>query len=243
MSQTSAGTRRPRRDAAEGNRRVAGAADPIPSQLMRQAAFRRLQWEHRFDEHIAPINRLVDSLRDADGRGWMPYVAPLHDGVSSRMLSLLRDPGPATQQKTGSGFLCIQNADPTAEAQVRAFAAVGIEATDFLPWNAYPWYINRAPRGAELEAGVAVLADVVQLLPDMAVVLLQGRDAQAAWRRLGRSWPELAARRGLTVLSTFHPGRQALFHPEPAERKRRAQHRKDTYRATAGALRSTDSNE
>lgn len=210
---------------------------PVPVRLMRQDVFRRQQWEHRFDEHIAPVNRLVDALRDTDGRGWLPYVAPLHAGAETRMLSLLRDPGPATQQGAGSGFLCIQNDDPTAERQVRAFAAVGIEAADFLPWNAYPWYINRAPRTAELEAGVVVLAQLVQLLPDLAVVLLQGRDAQAAWKRLARRHPDLTARRGLAVLSTFHPGRQALFHPDPAERNRRSQHRQDTYGAAAAALR------
>jgi hypothetical protein len=208
----------------------------VPSRLMRQARFRQQQWEHRFDGHVEPINRLVNDLRDADGRGWMPYVAPLHGGVSSGVLSLLRDPGPATQQNTGSGFLCIQNDDPTAQRQVEAFAAVGIQARDLLPWNAYPWYINRAPRAPELAAGVAVLKQVVQLLPDLAVVLLQGRDAQAAWRRLDRQYPGMPAGRGLTVLSTFHPGRQALFHPDPDERRRRIQHREDTYRATAKVL-------
>ena len=29
------------------------------------------------DPHIAPINALVDDLRQ-EGRGWVPYVAPLY---------------------------------------------------------------------------------------------------------------------------------------------------------------------
>jgi hypothetical protein len=34
----------------------------------------------------------------------------------------------------------VENDDPTAELQWPAFAAAGIEARDFTPWNAYPWY-------------------------------------------------------------------------------------------------------
>jgi hypothetical protein len=71
--------------------------------------------QHRYDEHIAPINRLVDSLQEATGR-WLPYVAPMYGGVHARLLSLLRDPGPKTQREGGSGFLCMENDDPTAEA-------------------------------------------------------------------------------------------------------------------------------
>jgi hypothetical protein len=47
--------------------------------------------------HIAPINRFVDSIRDRGGCRWAPYVAPLHGGVDAQVLSILRDPGPATQ--------------------------------------------------------------------------------------------------------------------------------------------------
>ena len=64
------------------------------------------------------------------GRGWMPYVAPCHGGVDARVLSVLRDPGPKTAEQGGSGFLCIDNDDPTAARQVEAFAAVGIDVAD-----------------------------------------------------------------------------------------------------------------
>jgi len=110
---------------------------------MADAAFRAAQEADRYAPHVQPVNELVDSLRD-DVRGWMPHVAPLHGGTTARVLSVLRDPGPATQDTVGSGFLCIENDDPTAERQLQMFTDVGITAADITPWNAYPWYINAA---------------------------------------------------------------------------------------------------
>src|SRR4051812_19542611 len=106
---------------------------------MREPAFRKSQVDHRMDPHIAPINELVGRLQNRDGRGWLPEVAPLHGGVDARVLSVLRDPGPMTQGGQGSGFLCIENDDATAEAQFLLFEEYGILPRWVLPWNAYPW--------------------------------------------------------------------------------------------------------
>ncbi|GAA4243232.1 hypothetical protein GCM10022255_001420 [Dactylosporangium darangshiense] len=46
------------------------------------------------------------------------------------VVSILRDPGPATHEGTGSGFLCMENDDPTAEQQCLAFAEVGVTPSD-----------------------------------------------------------------------------------------------------------------
>jgi hypothetical protein len=116
---------------------------------MGDAEFRSQQYQHRYDPHVKPINELVDCLRDPQGRGWVPYVAPVHGGVDSCILSILRDPGPATQDGVGSGFLCIENADPTAEQQCLAFADVGVTTADVVPWNAYPWYVNGSVASGE----------------------------------------------------------------------------------------------
>jgi hypothetical protein len=103
--------------------------------------------------HIAPINQFVDSIQDRDGMRWAPYVAPLHGGVDAQVLSILRDPGPATQDESGSGFVAIENDDPTAERQVKLFESAGISPRQVLPWNAYPWYFTRQPTASELDAG------------------------------------------------------------------------------------------
>lgn len=88
------------------------------SRQMADPDFRTAQSSGAHTEtHIAPINEFVDRIRDRDGRGWVPYVAPLHGGFDAQVLSILRDPGHATQDGAGSGCLCVENDDPTAERQ------------------------------------------------------------------------------------------------------------------------------
>ncbi|MFE0702337.1 uracil-DNA glycosylase [Streptomyces sp. NPDC058872] len=207
---------------------------------MREESFRAEQEEGRYAPHVRPVNEMVDALRQQDGRGWMPYVAPWHGGAEARVLSLLRDPGPKTQAGTGSGFLCVENDDPTAELQAQKFEEAGIAPHEVTPWNAYPWYINRSPNAAELRAGAAVLERLLGLMAKLEVVLLQGNEAKDVWRRLLTARPEAVRERSLEVVSTYHPGRQALFVRDPEERARRAQHRIDAYRKVGDALRKSD---
>jgi hypothetical protein len=54
---------------------------------MADPEFRAEQDRDRYAPHVRPVNELVDDLRDQDGRGWMPHVAPLHGGVTARVLS------------------------------------------------------------------------------------------------------------------------------------------------------------
>ena len=135
-----------------------------------------------------------------------------------------------------SGFLCIENDDPTAQRQVEAFAAAGIEPSDITPWNAYPWYINRVPKAAQRQAGVRPLLQIIDLMPRLRVVLLQGNDAKDTWRRLRTQHPRIEQARKLTVVATYHPSSQALWASDPMVRHARARHRIDSYQQVADAL-------
>jgi hypothetical protein len=55
-----------------------------------------------------------------------------------------------------------------------ALADVGVTAVDIVPWNAYPWYVNRKLSAGERQAGVAPLVELLDLLPRVSVLLLQG---------------------------------------------------------------------
>lgn len=203
---------------------------------MADPKFREQQRAHRKDAHIASINEFVAALQEPNGRGWVPEVAPLHGGVDATVLSVLRDPGPKTQKGKGSSFLCIENDDPTAERQWHLFSEFGIPVRQVLPWNAYPWYINRAPRAAEREQGAAVLADLIDRLPDLLIVLLQGNDAVDTWRRLEKAHPTLVKERKLQVVESIHPGKQALWTADPVQREARIAKQRKAFERVAAAL-------
>jgi hypothetical protein len=122
---------------------------------MRDPVFRQRQVDGLRAPHIAPVNALVDELTDPSGRGLVPYLAPVYGGVDARVLFVLRDPGPKTNTELGgSGFLCPENDDATAERFANLLDDARIPLSEILTWNAYPWYINRQPRAAELEVGL-----------------------------------------------------------------------------------------
>ncbi len=180
---------------------------------MRDPGFRHAQRDNLYAPHMAPINELIDRLAGGN-RGWLPHIAPVHGGMNARLLWVLRDPGPAVQdpERPGAGFLCVENDDPTARRLCDLLDHAGVEVGDTLPWNAYPWYINRAPTVSELRAGTAPLKSLIEALPALEVVLLLGRHAERSWQLLTASHPELTEIPH--VLSTRHPGRQAFIGTE-----------------------------
>lgn len=206
---------------------------------MGDESFRKSQMAARYAPHVAPINRLADEAFGRPDWGWMPYIAPLHGGTEARVLSVLRDPGPKVRQSRNDehGFLCIENDDPTAEAQAALFEATGIGPSDVTPWNAYPWYINAAPTAAQLNVGIDPLFRLLEQMKKPLVLLLQGGDAQRSGHKFEKRWPGYLDSRDIEVVTTYHPGRQALWHKDAAERNRRLEDRLRAYRRVAEVLR------
>lgn len=205
---------------------------PMPRR-MKDQAFREDQHARLGEPHIAPITLYVDELRKSGG--WAPYVAPIHGGVDARILCLLRDPGPGTQDGSGSGMLCFENDDQTAERQFELMRGAGLLMYDIIPWNAYPWYINKAPTRDQLRQGATAIAQLVGLLPQLQVVLLQGAEAKKGWDYALEEDPAIRHRRLITI-STYHPSNQALRTPSSQERERRIQHRIDSWKSATFAL-------
>lgn len=203
---------------------------------MADPAFRALQHSRIREPHIKPINDFVDELRVI--HGWTPYVAPLHGGINSRLLSVLRDPGDMTRDDgRGSGMICMENDDQTAEMQAVLADGAGIDAADFMPWNSVPWYVgNRKPTTPELHAATLSLIQLLDLLPNLEVVLLQGGEAHRAWRYLRGADPQWR-KRGITVIETFHPSQVALRTEFPEERAERIEHRIASWRQAGALLR------
>lgn len=181
---------------------------------------------------LGPINAFVASLQNRDGPGWLPDVpASLGDG-SAKGLSILRDPGRYTLQ---SGVLSGDNRDPTTARQLELFGKYRVSLTDVLPWNAYPWFINGKLSSADLDAGAKVLSSLVDLLPSLRGVLLQGNEAAATWDRVVRCRPSLVQQRGLVVARCIHPSPRALIC-DRIERKARKMRQEDAFRRFGEAL-------
>lgn len=207
---------------------------------MHDPRFRQTQLDGVYAEHIAPINRLVDRLRDTAGGGWMPHVAPIYGGVNARILQVMRDPGPKTNSEVGfagSGFLCLENDDATAERLATLLDEVNLQASDCVAWNAYPWYINAPPNAEQLEAGVQPLVELLTLLPRLQVVMLLGNHAQSSWGRLGKREPDVARR--YRVIETRHTGHMA-FIGTPKQKARWRADQLAAFREAAAILRGEE---
>lgn len=205
---------------------------------MRDPQFRKQQEDGLWAPRVAPINALIDELIDSSGRGWVPHVAPVYGGVDARVLNIHRDPGPKTNSHHGgSGFLCPENDDASAERFATLLDGAGIAVSETLSWNAYPWYINRSPRAAELEAGIEPLRRLLGLLPRLRVVMLHGGSARDGWRRLARRHPDLVS--GLEVVPTYHTSNQAFIGPSEVRAARMAALR-SAFAHTARILQDPD---
>ena len=120
-------------------------------------------------------------------------------------------------------------------AECRNTVPTGLTPMDFTPWNAYPWSINRAPTESEIVEASTAIVGLLELLPNLEVVL-QDREAQAAWRIALESQPAIRRRR-LISLETYHPSVQALRASDPAERRLRAQHRVNAWNEAADLVK------
>jgi hypothetical protein len=188
---------------------------------MRDAAYRDGQWAQRYTGRVAAINRFIDELGAGHEAGHPPYVPPICGGVDGLLLSVSRDPGPKAGGIKGSGFLSVENDDPSAERMGQFLRNAGIEYGYVLPWNAYPWYINNDPTAEQLSAGVEPLRKLIGLMPRLRAVTLHGAAAARGWKLFLRQHHSLVERRGIVWLETYHTSRQALQTPDPVERELR----------------------
>ena len=150
-----------------------------------------------------PLERLVAALRAEHGGRDVPGFDPLDGGTEARLLLLLETPGPRIG-RTG-GIVSRDNPTGTGRNLRRFLEGAGLARADTVIWNAVPWVIhapgarNRAPRAAEVEAGLRALPRLLDLLPHLEVAVLAGRIAKRARGVLE------AARPGLRVLAMPHP--------------------------------------
>ncbi|WP_141547986.1 uracil-DNA glycosylase [Nocardia farcinica] len=213
---------------------VAAGRPPTPITIagrMRDPVHRESQLAHRYDPHVAPINRLVDDLREESGRP-LPHVAPACGGVHARVLVLCHDPGPPARQVTGSGMLSLENDDPAAERLHAIVGRAGLTVLDLVPWNIHPWYLEHSTDPPDLDGGLAALDRLLALLPELRAVVAHGRDVRNAWQDVTRLRPRSLP----TLIETYDPDRRELWTPDAAERAGREAHLREAYERAAQLL-------
>lgn len=169
-----------------------------------------------WEPHVAPVNQFVDRIRIEIAQEWedeygeqavpvfVPYVDPDSGGVKARVLFLLESPaGPAA---LGSGMLSADNNDETAKNVWRAYEASRLPRTFGLHWNAVPWYVGDGKKNApvttaDVERGRHFLDQLLDLAPEISVVLALGKRA----RQSISTWATELTTRGVRVINAPHP--------------------------------------
>ncbi|RYF60573.1 MAG: uracil-DNA glycosylase [Comamonadaceae bacterium] len=177
---------------------------PEPAQRCADPAYVRELERRIYDPHVKPINQLVDQLRAEHPNRFVPYVAPTFGGTNARLLALFQSPGPrADPRMGGSGMLCVENDDPTAARHKGYLELYDIDVRDVVSWNTFPWPGNDKYRSLkEQRLATEALEQLLELLPDLEVVMLHGRVAQDAWERLRQHNPYAAGR--FCIIETYH---------------------------------------
>ena len=157
----------------------------------------------RLQRLTAPHMRDLEQLRlriEAASGETVPHFDPDSGGVDAEALFVLRDPSVAASEV--SGFISIDNNDPTARAATSFYDATGLDRQRTLHWNAVPWEVGKRPIAQQAQLAGPYLQELVSMLSLLKVIVVLGRPAR-------ESWDLLDIDPGVPVLRCPHPNPQA----------------------------------
>jgi hypothetical protein len=165
------------------------------------------------EPHMTALAGYVDRLRATHPDWEFQDFDPLDGGVDARILFLLEKPGPRTSptgKKIGSGFISMNNDDPTADAIFGFMMSAGIPRKQTVLWNVIPGWNGTIKIGRrEVRDGIEALMELLPLLPKLCAVVLVGRRAQRALPFIQAEAPKLR------MFTSAHPSPQVnRFNPD-----------------------------
>ncbi len=181
--------------------RIAAEAGTLLDELVvpGSIANRRSQLEQ---PHVRDLERWARDLATRTGES-IPSFDPRSAGTLARVLVLREEPRCLADE--GSGFVSIDNNDFAAQHTSIAHRRGGLDYAHAVHWNVVPWWV-RNPK-ASLHGPRTLMAQVrrarhdllvlLDLLTEVGVVVLLGKQAQRAWGEIGA--------RNYTVLTAPHP--------------------------------------
>jgi hypothetical protein len=169
-----------------------------------------------FEPHVEPLNRWVESLRSRLPVGnEVPWFDPDDGGVSARLLWLGDEPEQADLfTMGGTGFVSIDGPSQRSRNLRASAMSADIDRATLAVWNVQPCNLRElrksgGGKGEDVPA-VALLQELLGLLPDLQVVVLAGR---SSWE----VFSQLAAHTSVLVLSTAEV-RDSSLDGRPRER-------------------------
>ncbi len=162
------------------------------------------------EPHIAPLTEIVKRIRRETGAR-VPWFDPADAGVDARVLFLFQDPG--RSGAAVSGYVSVDNDDPSARAIAQLRADAGLQRNEVIHWNAIPWELERNPKVSDIADAQPYTDDLIDMLHRLQVVVAVGRWVQQAWvgRRYGGCFD-------IVGFGCPHTSRRALNQPGNRER-------------------------
>jgi uracil-DNA glycosylase len=150
--------------------------------------------------HVKPLVEYLEAIRLEQLGLELPCFDPCDGGICARALFLLEAPGP---KAVGSAFISRNNPDQTAKNMGELLQVAGIARGDTLIWNIVPWYVGdgsriRAVNSQDIEHALPYLRGLLNLLPNLKVIVLVGKKAQSATAGIRQLT-------SLPIMGTYHP--------------------------------------
>lgn len=146
----------------------------------------------------------------------VPDFDPMNGNEQAKYLFLLEAPGPKAVQ---SGYISLDNPDPTARNFREQLKAAGITREEIAIWNIVPWYIGnetgksiRAANRADVHAGIEYLSPLVSAMQKLQCIFLVGGAARQAHLFLS----QITTAR---IVSCHHPSARGLNTNPKAEQE------------------------
>ena len=176
------------------------------------------------EPHVAPLNAYVKQIMDKAHRD-VPWFDPDSAGIHTRALFLFEAPGPkatatlGASGTKGSGIISPDNNDGSAANMWTLLQEADLPRTSVLAWNIVPWYVGTMTKiwpvnDKDLQQAAPYLRGLLDLLPDLRVVITFGDKPRRGWfRYLITDDAPL-----LPTLAVPHPSPRSL-NPHPDNRE------------------------
>ncbi len=152
-------------------------------------------FSRRYEEQIAPVNRLLDETALLRPGSSVSYVDPQHDVDQVKIISLFSNIGTAD----GGGFITPGDSD-AAERMLALQWQLGLRPEYVMPWNVSPWHVPGEANGrfepAQITSGLKPLLRMLKQVPRASVLVAHGTEAHRLADQLTKTQNPLLWRRG-----------------------------------------------